>query len=97
MSLTAVGSAGSFKQPLFASDGTTCIGVETVDGTKYYADKVVLASGAWSPTLVDLEDQCCSKAWVYAHIQLTPQEAAEYKNVPVVYNGEIGFFFEPNE
>ncbi|KAF7515901.1 hypothetical protein G7054_g14376 [Neopestalotiopsis clavispora] len=91
------GDAGSFKQPLFASDGTTCIGVETVDGTKYYADKVVLASGAWSPTLVDLEDQCCSKAWVYAHIQLTPQEAAEYKNVPVVYNGEIGFFFEPNE
>jgi hypothetical protein len=22
---------------------------------------VVLAAGAWSPTLVDLEDQCCSK------------------------------------
>jgi sarcosine oxidase/L-pipecolate oxidase len=76
---------------------------------------VVLAAGAWSPTLVDLEDQCCSKvcphseliikaerltksqAWVYAHIQLTPEEAAAYKGVPVVYNGEIGFFFEPNE
>lgn len=54
-------SAGSFKQPIFGADGTTCIGVETVDGTKYYADKVVLAAGAWSPTLVDLEDQCCSK------------------------------------
>jgi sarcosine oxidase/L-pipecolate oxidase len=37
------------------------------------------------------------KAWVFAHIQLTPQEAAEYKNVPVVYDGEYGFFFEPNE
>ncbi|KAK6078896.1 sarcosine oxidase [Seiridium cupressi] len=92
-----LGAAGSFKQPLFESDGTTCIGVETIDGTKYYADKVVLAAGAWSPTLVDLEDQCCSKAWVFAHIQLTPEEAAEYKGNPVVYNGEIGFFFEPNE
>ncbi|KAK8215256.1 hypothetical protein M8818_002268 [Zalaria obscura] len=51
------GSAGSFKQPLFGDDGTTCIGVETVGGTKYYADKVVLAAGAWSPVLVDLEDQ----------------------------------------
>ncbi|KAJ6078985.1 hypothetical protein N7467_008738 [Penicillium canescens] len=90
------GGAGTFKRPLF-TDGMTCIGVETVDGTKYYADKVVLAAGAWSSTLVDLEDQCVSKAWVYAHIQLTPQEAAEYKNAPVVYDGEYGFFFEPNE
>ncbi|KAK2610192.1 hypothetical protein N8I77_003644 [Diaporthe amygdali] len=70
------GGAGSFKRPLFEDDGTTCIGVETEDGTKYYADKI---------------------AWVYAHIQLTPHEAAEYKGVPVVYHGDIGFFFEPNE
>ncbi|KAI0018226.1 fructosyl amino acid oxidase [Xylariomycetidae sp. FL0641] len=91
------GDAGSFKCPLFGRDGVTCIGVETVDATKYYADKVVLAAGAWSPALVDLEDQCCSKAWVYAHMQLTPQEAADYKNAPVVYNGDYGFFFEANE
>ncbi|OTB02563.1 hypothetical protein M426DRAFT_322501 [Hypoxylon sp. CI-4A] len=91
------GGAGSFKQPLLADDQVTCIGVETVDGTKYYADKVVLAAGAWSPALVDLEDQCCSKAWVYAMIQLSPREAAEYKDAPVVYNGDYGFFFEPNE
>lgn len=57
----AFGGAGSFKQPLFREDGVTCIGVETVDGTKYYADKVVLAAGAWSSVLVDLEDQCVSK------------------------------------
>ncbi|WRT65294.1 uncharacterized protein IL334_002237 [Kwoniella shivajii] len=91
------GGAGSFRAPLFAEDGTTCVGVETVDGTKYFADKVVLAAGAWSSTLVDLEDQCISKAWVYAHMQLTPEEAKEYKDVPVVYNGALGFFFEPNE
>jgi len=110
--------AGTFKRPLFAADGTTCIGVETVDGTYYHGDKVVLAAGAWSPTLVDLDDQCVSKvsekgnpntsflsatttnrvqAWVYAHIQLTPEEVSEYKNIPVVYDGEYGFFFEPNE
>jgi sarcosine oxidase/L-pipecolate oxidase len=89
------GGAGSFRQPLLAEG--ICIGVETIDGTRYYADKVVLAAGAWSPALVDLQDQCVSKAWVYAHMQLTPSEAAAYKNTPVVYNGDIGFFFEPNE
>jgi sarcosine oxidase/L-pipecolate oxidase len=51
--------AGSFKQPLLAEG--VCVGVETVDGTRYYADKVVLAAGAWSPVLVDLEEQCVSK------------------------------------
>lgn len=54
-------SAGSFKEPMFAIDGTTCVGVRTVDGTEYPADKVVLAAGAWTPVLVDLEDQCISK------------------------------------
>jgi hypothetical protein len=58
-SSNSVSSAGSFKQPLLAEG--ICIGVETVDGTKYYADKVVLAAGAWSSVLVDLEDQCVSK------------------------------------
>ncbi|KAF5848726.1 hypothetical protein GGP41_009890 [Bipolaris sorokiniana] len=53
------GGAGSFKQPLLAEG--VCIGVETVDGTRYYADKVVLAAGAWSPVLVDLAEQCVSK------------------------------------
>ena len=91
------GKAGTFKQPILAGDSVTCIGVETVDGTRYMADKVVLAAGAWSPVLVDLEEQCCSKAWVYAHLQLTPDEAERFKGVPVVYNGDIGFFFEPNE
>ena len=60
------GEAGSFKQPLLA--GGVCVGVETVDGTKYSADKVVLAAGAWSPVLVDLEEQCVSKVSLGEHI-----------------------------
>lgn len=126
--LTRTYSAGTFKQPLFTADGVTCNGVEAVDGTRYYADKVVMATGAWSPTLIDLEGQCVSKvsaehvicqcvsiasffsflrkkpaadsllkAWVFAHLQLTPREAAAYKDVPVAYDGDYGFFFEPNE
>ena len=61
------GNAGTFRQPLLAEG--VCIGVETVDETKYYAEKVVLAAGAWSSTLVDLEDQCVSKV-LYRHCRL---------------------------
>lgn len=62
----ASGGAGSFKQPLLAEG--VCVGVETVDGSRYYADKVVLAAGAWSPALVDLEDQCVSKVRLTVYV-----------------------------
>lgn len=61
LKLTRHGSAGTFKQPLFHMDGMMCNGIQTMDRTKYYADKIILAAGAWSMTLVNLEDQCISK------------------------------------
>ncbi|KAJ3842960.1 FAD dependent oxidoreductase [Lentinula raphanica] len=91
------GDSGTFQSLILSDDGKTCLGAVTKDGTRYLADRVILASGAWTPSLVDLEDQCCAKAWVYAHIQLTPKEAEAYAGCPVVYNEDIGFFFEPNE
>ncbi|KAL1695869.1 FAD dependent oxidoreductase [Schizophyllum commune] len=91
------GESGAFERLLLSDDGSTCVGAVAKDGTEYRADRVILAAGAWSPVLVDLEDQCCSKAWVYAHMQLTPEEVEQYKGCPVVYNEDLGFFFEPNE
>ncbi|KIY45893.1 FAD dependent oxidoreductase [Fistulina hepatica ATCC 64428] len=91
------GASGTFKSLILAEDGKVCLGVCTEDGTKWYADRVVLAAGAWSPALVDLKEQCVSKAWGYAHMQLTPEEASQYAGCPVVYNEDLGFFFEPNE
>lgn len=55
----AFGDSGSFKKPIL--ENAQCIGVETIDGTQYHADSVVLAAGAWSPALVDLQGQCVSK------------------------------------
>ncbi|KAH7141975.1 FAD dependent oxidoreductase [Dactylonectria macrodidyma] len=91
------GRAGTFARLLLSEDGKTCTGVQTLDSTQHYADKVVLATGAWSPALVGLEGQCVSKARVFAHIQFTPEEAAKFRNTPVIYDSEFGFFFEPIE
>ncbi|EIN09729.1 FAD dependent oxidoreductase [Punctularia strigosozonata HHB-11173 SS5] len=90
------GPAGTFKEPIVSEDGVTIIGALAEDGTKHYADHVVLATGAWTPSLIDLKGQCLSKCWVLCHIKLSDEEAAEYKGCPVVYNGDLGFFFEPS-
>jgi hypothetical protein len=85
----SIHSAGTFKEPLLSSDGKTCLGVIAEDDTKWTADRVILATGAWSPSLIDLEGQCTSKCWIIGHLQLTPEEAAPLKGIPVVYHDEI--------
>lgn len=56
---SAFGTSGTFRE-LLLREGR-CVGVRAVDGTEWAADVVVLAAGAWSPCLVDLEGQCTSK------------------------------------
>ena len=73
-------------------------GIEVASGAVHTAQKYILSTGAASPALLpELAKTCWSKCWTLAHIQLTPEEAAEYKNMPVVDNHELGFFFEPDE
>jgi glycine/D-amino acid oxidase-like deaminating enzyme len=52
---------GTFDRPLIDEATTRCVGVITKDGEKHYADRVVMATGAWSPSLIDLAGQCVSK------------------------------------
>lgn len=60
--LTFLYSSGSFSKPLL-DEKNSIIGVETVDGTHHYADKVIIAGGAYTPALIDLEDQCVAKVY----------------------------------
>jgi glycine/D-amino acid oxidase-like deaminating enzyme len=67
----------------------TVNGVKFSDGSEMKADLVVIAAGAWTPALfaqpmmgglpaVVAAGQCVAK------IQLTPEEAEEYRDIPVV-------------
>ncbi|OJD40379.1 fructosyl amino acid oxidase [Diplodia corticola] len=70
-------------------------GVVAEDGSTHLAERVVLAAGAWSGVLVDLEGQLTAKGHGVAHIQMTPEEARRYEAMPVMDNLELGYFFPP--
>ncbi|KAH9892190.1 FAD dependent oxidoreductase [Xylariomycetidae sp. FL2044] len=79
------------------NSGDDIIGAKTADGTEHTADRTILALGASAPQLLDFENQLRPTAWTLAHIPMTPDEAKIYKNLPVLFNIEKGFFMEPDE
>lgn len=74
-----------------------CKGVLTADGLQHEADIVVVAAGAWTPSLLDLKDQLTAKGHCVAHIQLTPEETKHYSSMPIMDNLEMSYFFPPQE
>lgn len=79
------------------TDGTrTLHGVRTADGNIHEACTTILANGANAEFLLDFESQLRPTAWTLAHIRMTPSEAELYKDLPVLFNIEKGFFMEPS-
>ncbi|KAI0967346.1 fructosyl-amino acid oxidase [Xylaria arbuscula] len=98
------GQHGSVTELLFtsgtkhegAAKGNTLRGVKSADGTIYYAHTTILANGANADNLIDLKYQLRPTAWTLAHIKMTASEAELYKDLPVLFNIEKGFFMEPS-
>ncbi|KAH8820215.1 sarcosine oxidase [Xylogone sp. PMI_703] len=90
------GNKGHVTKLLFDASGT-CIGALSEDGSTHFADVVLLAAGAQTGALIDVEDEVEAKAMCVAAIQLTPEEVKMYKNIPMIDNFEQGMIFPPNE
>lgn len=73
------------------------VGAKTSDGVIHRADQTILAAGAGSDRLLDFKKQLRPTAWTLSHIQMTPEEAKQYKDLPVLFNIAKGFFMEPDE
>ncbi|KAF7560317.1 hypothetical protein G7046_g3838 [Stylonectria norvegica] len=72
-------------------------GIRVASGHVLRADRYILATGAASPQLLpELATELWSKCWSLAHIELTEEEVAQWKGIPVVDNFELGFTFEPD-
>ena len=94
-----VGQDGDVESLLHASSrsGTTCIGARARSGKMHLADKTVLATGAGVSNLVPrIGKQVTGRCWGVCHIQLTPEEAAPLRGIPVTNVRDLAFFFEPD-
>ncbi|KAI9508539.1 FAD dependent oxidoreductase [Russula earlei] len=90
------GVAGLLRDP---EEGGRTSGVILADGSSIVARLVVIASGSWTAsTFRDLDhlvEKCISTGQTTATIQLTQEEAARYRNVPVVLDFRTGFYVFP--
>ncbi|KAK1150222.1 hypothetical protein N8T08_000124 [Aspergillus melleus] len=81
------------------SDGpgpARCNGVELCDGSRVLADLVVLAAGAWTPSLVDLEGRAAATGQVLAYLPVSEKEQRELgSTTPLYFNVSRGMFMVP--
>ncbi|ORY11979.1 FAD dependent oxidoreductase [Clohesyomyces aquaticus] len=89
-------SEGKVAGLLYSSSNDTVLGARTADSTEHRAAWTILAAGANSDLLLDFKKQLRPTAWTLAHLPLSPEEAKKYRNLPVLYGVDRGFFIEPD-
>jgi len=86
---------GTAKRLLFR--GRKVIGVELDDssGGQLHAELVILATGAWTGTLVDLRGRATATGQVLAYVAITAAEQSRLGKMPVILNISTGHFIIP--
>ncbi|SCU90452.1 LANO_0D08812g1_1 [Lachancea nothofagi CBS 11611] len=85
------------------NDGAACVKssddgvvVSLESGAQVNGRKALIACGANTPSLLDLRQNVKSTGLYVGHIQLTEQEFEKYRDIPVVFNPVVGYFFPPD-
>ncbi|RAO64978.1 uncharacterized protein BHQ10_000990 [Talaromyces amestolkiae] len=76
-------------------EGSRIVGVNTVNGGTILASQVILCTGAWSNRLLNLTHTASASGQPVGFIKLTPDEARELENTPVMINMTTGVFCFP--
>ncbi|KAI1842033.1 hypothetical protein JX266_011788 [Neoarthrinium moseri] len=66
--------------------GKRVTGARLQNGTSLSAELVMVAAGAWTPSLVDLRGQAVATGQVIAYTGISDEEQARLANVPVLMN-----------
>ena len=96
---------GDVQRVLFETDANTdsgslkrkpkVTGVLLADGTSIKADLVILATGAWTPRLVDMRGKAVATGQAIAYIKISDAEQRELENLPTILNFATGIFIIP--
>lgn len=81
-----------------ASDSKRCTGVLATTSSKektIAADLTILATGAWTPSLINLQGRCIATGQALAYLDINHNEAVELRDRPVVINFSRGTFLIP--
>jgi sarcosine oxidase / L-pipecolate oxidase len=72
-----------------------CVGALLGDGEEVTADLTILAAGAWSPTLIDLQGRCLATGQSMAYIDIDNEEQKSMATRPTIMNWSRGMFMIP--
>ncbi|OAQ76701.1 sarcosine oxidase [Purpureocillium lilacinum] len=76
-------------------DGNRVVGVNVAEGEPILAAQVVLATGAWTNRLIQIEHAVSASGQPVGFIHLTPQESKGLQQMPVIINLSTGVFVFP--
>jgi sarcosine oxidase / L-pipecolate oxidase len=76
-------------------EGGRCTGVRLRGGEVLKADLTVLAAGAWTPSLVDLQGRCVATAQALTYLAIDEAEQKGLQDNPTVMNLSRGMFIIP--
>lgn len=66
-------------------------------GDIYTADKILVSLGSSTGFLINLENQIRSLGLFVTHLHLNEEEYLKYKDIPVFFSSDLGYFFPPDE
>lgn len=69
--------------------------VRTSSGNRVQADTFIVASGAWTATLVPAWNTMVAAAQIVGYLRLTPEEMVRLKDLPIYFNLSTGCFLFP--
>jgi sarcosine oxidase/L-pipecolate oxidase len=85
-----ISGASGHARSLVFDETNSCTGVSNVDGTVYFADHIILAAGADTESLLDMEGQQSAVGNTVCLVQLTSEDAKLYKDMVLFANIEEG-------
>lgn len=86
---------GEVEKLATAVDGRTVHGAVCNDGTIITADLTIVATGAWTPKLIDLRGRAQSTGQVLCYLRITDEEQERFLKLPVLLNLSNGLFIIP--